>query len=95
MIVTKPSPANAICPACGQEMGGKSCTVAEYQIAGQDYARLPYGGPHDGWIREEIGELAATCWDCGTPLGALHHPCCDRERCPRCLGQVLSCACPI
>jgi hypothetical protein len=37
--------------------------------------------------------FAANCRDCATPQGALHHPGCDTERCPRCLGQAISCGC--
>jgi hypothetical protein len=36
---------------------------------------------------------AANCRDCATPQGGLHHPGCDTERCPRCLGQAISCGC--
>jgi hypothetical protein len=39
----------------------------------------------DGW--------PPNCRDCATPQGALHHPGCDAERCPRCLGQAISCGC--
>lgn len=35
----------------------------------------------------------SNCRDCGTPQGALHHPGCDGEACPRCLNQAISCGC--
>jgi len=37
--------------------------------------------------------LIPSCHDCTTPVGGLHHPGCDAERCPRCLGQAISCGC--
>jgi hypothetical protein len=46
----------------------------------EQWARWP-----DGW--------GANCRDCATPQGGLHHPGCDAERCPRCLGQAISCGC--
>lgn len=33
------------------------------------------------------------CGDCGVAPGALHHPGCDMEQCPRCSGQSISCNC--
>lgn len=33
------------------------------------------------------------CHDCGVGVGELHSPGCDDERCPFCLGQLISCDC--
>lgn len=33
------------------------------------------------------------CHDCDTEEGNLHIPGCDMERCPFCLGQLISCNC--
>jgi len=32
----------------------------------------------------------AVCHDCGIEEGQLHKPGCDMERCPKCLGQLIS-----
>jgi len=40
-----------------------------------------YGGPEQ------------RCHDCGIKAGGYHHPGCDMEICPRCLGQLISCGC--
>lgn len=34
------------------------------------------------------------CHDCNILSGNFHHPGCDKETCPRCAGQLLSCDCP-
>lgn len=70
----------AVCDACSQEMTGRAgCTDPFYEIGGQVYPRVP-NADHP-------------CHDCLAPPGALHHPGCDAERCPVCLGQSISCPC--
>ncbi len=41
------------------------------------------------WLPQE----RHTCGDCGALEGQFHQPGCDTERCPFCLGQMISCNC--
>lgn len=60
-----------------------------FTIEGADFERIRYGD-EDGWC----GDLQPTnCHDCAALPGQLHAEGCDMERCPRCKGQLLSCAC--
>lgn len=45
-------------------------------------------GREFGWPR-----TANTCGDCGVSRGGWHHPGCDKQQCPACGGQMLSCDC--
>jgi len=76
----------AECFACRQEMTEKvSCTVEIFaDFVDGERRRFPY--PED----EEW-----ECHDCMVLPGGLHHPGCDNERCPRCLGQAISCDCEL
>jgi hypothetical protein len=76
---------SATCCYCGQPMDeGIACTwLPEITVGGALRPRLPCG-PEDG---------LASCHDCNTPQGALHHPGCCAERCPGCLGQAIACGC--
>lgn len=33
------------------------------------------------------------CRDCNVAEGGFHHPGCDKEECPKCKGQLISCGC--
>jgi hypothetical protein len=69
------------CDWCNEEMlTAKTCT--------QKYVEFP-----DGSILQPIPYNGEKCNDCGVQDGGFHHPGCDRERCPRCGGQLISCGC--
>ena len=83
----------ATCRWCEEPMDGRPCTGKPLKdtavVEGVSYYRVPYEitgrfGP-DG--------RPQSCHDCAAPQGGLHHPGCDMERCPRCLGQAISCGC--
>lgn len=65
----------SVCTVCHQEMTSQvACTEPVYTIRGRSIQRLPYPDGDLSWPEN--------CGDCGTPLGGLHHPGCDMERCP-------------
>ena len=75
----------ATCQDCRREMLlAPACTVARVIIRRRAYDRIPY----------PAGARQDRCDDCGVLAGALHHPGCDMERCPRCRGQLIMCPCP-
>lgn len=79
----------AVCTECHQEMlTADGCTAETYDDWPDSIPtkRIPYGSamtfpPVD------------RCHDCGAKPWFLHHPGCDVELCPRCLGQAISCGC--
>ena len=77
----------AICTACRQEMSDPAVTTC----AGNDSVRIT---AHN-WIPTVRFHSAtgARCPDCNVANGGHHHPGCDREKCPQCSRQRLTCRC--
>lgn len=77
----------AICMTCRQEMTDPAVTTCP----GNDRLRL---SAHC-WLPtvRYDGAAGERCPDCNVASGGHHHPGCDRERCPLCSGQRLSCSC--
>jgi len=68
--------------------------VLELMLDGVLYKRIRHGDELESGD-EAIPRYPTpdTCHDCEARVGDLHGPGCDSERCPRCSGQLLSCAC--
>jgi hypothetical protein len=74
------------CKFCEQEMTAPEtvdCT-ANRSVRFLRGKRRSLAVPHSG---------PARCHDCNVAAGGYHHPGCDAEECPRCGGQIISCAC--
>jgi len=64
----------------------ETCTDAYVTIDGVDYPRTRL---------DIVDAVQGRCGDCGVTVGALHHPGCDMECCPKCGRQQISCGCPV
>lgn len=62
--------------------------IFEYEIGGAPYPRIPYGADEYDLHADRL-----PCHDCFVPLGHLHVPGCDAERCPACGLQAIGCGC--
>lgn len=77
-----------ICNLCSQEMTDPktvSCTtntVVDFPDS-SDAPSIPFNSD-DPDVR---------CHDCNVADGGNHHPGCDSEECPKCLGQLFGCGC--
>jgi hypothetical protein len=78
----------AVCQDCGLEMlEAATCTVEEFVFpVGRRLPRIRFGSEDRRWRMRR-------CGDCGVERGGYHHPGCDIEQCPDCLGQAISCWC--
>lgn len=79
----------AMCSYCKQEMSGDhpadSCPAFNGMVEFPDGTKLP------AIAYDEDGR--GRCHDCNIKNGGFHHSGCDMERCPKCLGQLISCGC--
>ena len=79
----------ALCKWCARDMTVKS-TVS---CLGNRRVRFPDGEelPSVPCAKSECRR--GRCPDCRVRPGGFHHPGCDREKCPRCGRQLISCGC--
>ena len=76
----------AICEWCNLDMlEVKHCPKNEHVIYPDGRVML---------TRVYVGSnIFSRCHDCNVESVYKHHPGCDMEECPRCLGQLISCGC--
>jgi hypothetical protein len=82
----------AKCEYCNKDMSrAKGCTLPVFDDFpdGLPTLRIKYGDEPQDWGAKR----GRRCGDCGCQPGNYHHPGCDIEHCPRCLGQAISCRC--
>jgi hypothetical protein len=65
--------------------------LAFYRVSGRDIARLRFGDETNPMVTPGQG----LCQCCLAARGQFHEPLCEREQCPVCRQQVMSCDCPI
>lgn len=74
----------ALCDRCDHPMApDKDATCVAHVATFKDGGRAP-STPHVG---------PKHCHDCNVAPGGYHHSGCDMERCPRCVGQRMTCDC--
>lgn len=86
----------AICKHCNRDMlASRGCVRVPVRLINIETGRTKNFSPirvgtSGDLMQVERGE---TCHDCGAHYGFFHHPGCDSETCPQCLGQVFGCEC--
>ena len=75
----------AICEWCNQEMTDDSIVHCNNNAT----VEFPDGKEMDTLVYSGVFR----CYDCNVAPGYKHHPGCDNEECPKCLGQLISCGC--
>jgi hypothetical protein len=81
-----------ICRLCRKEMSDASVTTCTENTSVkypdgevlQSISYDPKASRFPSWFR---------CPDCNVAPGGNHHPNCEMEHCPKCGGQLISCAC--
>jgi hypothetical protein len=77
----------AVCKRCYKEMmDPTTVSCDECPVEFPDGTLLPQS-------TFPFNEPDRRCPDCNIVNGRFHHLNCDMERCPRCLGQLISCGC--
>jgi hypothetical protein len=72
---------NGTCEACGEELPTDiGCTTESVTLAGRPYPVV-------------LHDEGAPCPECGAPSAGAHHRGCPLERCARCGGHLVDCAC--
>lgn len=81
-----------ICTYCERDMSNTpTCQPTIIPTADGDLQPTRYGSE----LHDRGASAGNQCGDCGVQPGGYHHPNCDLEECPRCLGQMLSCGCVV
>jgi len=76
----------AKCNWCDKEMlDVKTISCTETEVVFPNGEKLP--------VVHYENDDGLNCHDCNVAPGGAHHPGCDMERCPKCLGQLISCGC--
>jgi len=85
----------AICEYCKLDMStAVGCTESTVEIGSEVYQAVKFGEEQRlTWMQEDARPDDHRCPDCNTTWGNYHHPGCDREECPKCHRQLISCGC--
>ncbi|MCI8992992.1 MAG: recombinase family protein [Eubacterium sp.] len=76
------------CRVCGCSIGKTvSCRIWTISYQGKKYRRVKVGDPGDPYEGKKTGKCAA----CGVNFGRFHHADCEKEICPICGKQLISC----